>query len=258
MASSDKFCLKWDNFQTNTTSSFGRMRKDQHFSDITLVSGDGDQKIDAHKVILAGSSEFFSKLLKLNSHPHPILYMRGINNVQLNAVVDFIYHGEVDICQEDLDTFLKLAEELELKGLKVSEPEKQQPIQAHKEGKVLQSRSYLPNRSFIKTDTLEESKVNDKEPNTSFDENVIVPADAMNIKTNNKELDQTIRSLMETFGHGKYSCKACGKNTNHSGHMIEHIEGNHIEGATHQCNQCSKIFSSRKSLRSHVFNTHKI
>ena len=34
----------------------------------------------------------------------------------LEAIVDFIYHGEANIYQEDLDAFLALAEELQLKG----------------------------------------------------------------------------------------------------------------------------------------------
>ena len=174
--------------------------------------------------------------------------------------MDFIYHGEVNIYQEDLDAFLNLAEELELKGLNASGTEKQQTIQVHKESMVLKSRTHSPHRPFFKTDPSDKSKVNAKEPNISLDENIIVPADfyAMKINTNNEELDQTIRSLMETIGHGQYSCKACGKNTNHSGHMIEHIEGHHIEGATHQCNQCYKILRSRKALRCHISNTHKI
>ena len=116
MSSSEKLCLKWDNFHNNTSSSFGHMRKDEHFSDVTLAC-DGDQKIEAHKVILAASSIFFDRLLKQNKHSHPLIYMRGLKAKDLKAIVDFIYHGEANIYQEDLDTFLALAEELQLKGL---------------------------------------------------------------------------------------------------------------------------------------------
>ena len=117
MGSPEKFCLKWNDFQTNMSSSFGQMREHQNFSDVTLVC-DGEQQIEAHKVILASSSIFLNNLLKQNKHSHPLLYMRGISTIQLNAVVDFIYHGEVNINQDDLDAFLNLAEELQLKGLK--------------------------------------------------------------------------------------------------------------------------------------------
>ena len=51
--------------------------------------------------------------------------MRGVNTSQLSDVLDFIYHGEVRIYQEDLDHFLALAEDLKLKGLKRSKADKQ-------------------------------------------------------------------------------------------------------------------------------------
>ena len=43
--------------------------------------------------------------------------MRGIKSRDLEAIVDFIYLGEANIFQEQLETFLALAEELELEGL---------------------------------------------------------------------------------------------------------------------------------------------
>jgi hypothetical protein len=53
----------------------------------------------------------------MNKHSHPLIYMRGVTAKNLIAIVDFIYHGEANIYQEDLDVFLALAEELQLKGL---------------------------------------------------------------------------------------------------------------------------------------------
>ena len=43
--------------------------------------------------------------------------MRGFKSKDLNSLLDFIYQGEVNIYQEDLDGFLAIAEELGLKGL---------------------------------------------------------------------------------------------------------------------------------------------
>ena len=141
MGSSDKFCLKWKDFQANITSQFSHMRTDDDFSDVTLAC-DGIEKIEAHKVVLAASSTFFSLLLKKNKHPHPLLYMRGMTTRQLTDVVDFIYHGEVDIYQEDLDTFLKLAEELQLKGLIGSKTDDQSPQEIATDVKLPEENKY--------------------------------------------------------------------------------------------------------------------
>ena len=116
MQSSEKLCLKWNDFQENLNSAFGGLRNDRDLVDVNLVCEDGTQ-IEAHKVILASSSPFFKEILKKNKHPHPMIYMRGLKSDDLVAIVDFLYFGEAKVNQESLDAFLGLAEELKLKGL---------------------------------------------------------------------------------------------------------------------------------------------
>ena len=116
MGTSEKFCLKWNDFQKNVGTAFGLLRQDEDFTDVTLASEDG-QQIEAHKVILAASSPFFQTLLKKNKHAHPLIYMRGIKSAELVAIVDFLYYGETNIYQDNLDSFLNIAEELSLRGL---------------------------------------------------------------------------------------------------------------------------------------------
>ena len=89
---------------------------DSDFTDVTLVCEDGPQ-VQAHKVILAASSPFFQKLLGKTKHPHPLVYMKGAKFGDLSAIMDFLYHGEANVFQENLESFLALAEELQLKGL---------------------------------------------------------------------------------------------------------------------------------------------
>merc|ERR1719452_226029 len=86
------------------------------FADVTLACENG-QQVEAHKVILASASPFFLDLLRRNKHPHPLIYMRGVKSEDLVAIVDFLYYGETNVYQENLDSFLALAEELKLKGL---------------------------------------------------------------------------------------------------------------------------------------------
>ena len=116
MQHSEKLSLKWNDFQENLNSAFGVLRNDKDFADVTLVCEDGTH-IEAHKVILASSSPFFMEMLKKNKHPHPMIYMRGIDADTLVAMVDFLYYGEANLTHENLDVFLGLAEELRLKGL---------------------------------------------------------------------------------------------------------------------------------------------
>ena len=92
------------------------MREDKDFKDVTLVCEDG-QQVEAHKVILASSSPFFQKLLARNKqHNHPLIYMRGMKSEDLSAIIDFLYYGSANVYQENLESFLSIAEEFQLKG----------------------------------------------------------------------------------------------------------------------------------------------
>ena len=112
----EKLCLKWNDFKENTISTFETLRKDRELADVTLACEDGEQ-VEANKVILASSSPFFLNLLRRNKHPHPLIYMRGLKSEDLVAMIDFLYFGEANVYQENLDSFLAVAEELQLKGL---------------------------------------------------------------------------------------------------------------------------------------------
>ena len=111
----EKLCLQWNDFKDNVGSAFGRFKEENDFADVTLACEDGNQ-FEAHKVILAASSPFFENLLKRKKHPHPLVYMRGVSSVDLEAVINFLYFGEANISQENLETFLAIAQELQLKG----------------------------------------------------------------------------------------------------------------------------------------------
>ena len=68
-------------------------------------------------MVLVACSEYFNDILSQNTHSHPLLCLDGINFSELNNVLDYIYNGEVNIYQEDLDRFLQIALKLQLRGL---------------------------------------------------------------------------------------------------------------------------------------------
>merc|ERR1712002_167586 len=112
----EKFTLKWSQFETTTRESLKALHAQDHLTDVTLLSAD-DQQINAHKVVLSGSSPYFQRVLTKNPNDHPLLFMNGINMDVLKAIVAFIYLGEVQVEQDQLDAFLAGATALEVKGL---------------------------------------------------------------------------------------------------------------------------------------------
>ena len=113
---SEQLCLQWNDFKENVNSAFGSLRNDKDFTDVTLACEDG-QQMEAHKVILASSSPFFQKILQKSKHPHQLIYLKGFHSKDLMSILDFLYFGEANVYQENLDSFLAIAEEIQLKGL---------------------------------------------------------------------------------------------------------------------------------------------
>merc|ERR1711936_1345847 len=114
-SSRDKFCLRWNDFESNISGAFRELREDKDFFDVTLACD--DDQIQAHKVILSACSPFFRSILRRNRHEHPLLFLKGVKYADLVCVLNFMYHGEVNVAQEELNSFLAVAEDLKVKGL---------------------------------------------------------------------------------------------------------------------------------------------
>ena len=109
----EKLCLNWSDFQDLVKVSFGDLRTDKDFTDVTLACE--DQSIKAHKVVLSACSPFFKKLLKTHSHPQPLIYIKGMKSSSLTAIIDFLYLGEKLTARAE-DHFVSLQSSIVLTG----------------------------------------------------------------------------------------------------------------------------------------------
>jgi len=260
---SEKLCLKWNDFQDNTITSFGSLRNDRDFADITLVCEDG-QQVEAHKVILAASSPFFHTMLRRNKHPHPMIYMRGVTSEDLGAIVDFLYFGEANVYQEKIDAFMAIAEELNLKGLTgngndVKVKTEEEEVHKGNTNKEPTKQKIMKHRKNVNPENIFgcTSNRNEISERTVATTNCALSADQ-------QELDDQIKSLMSKSGNfikeGKHMIKAtictlCGKEGKLS-QIKDHIETNHVEGVSFPCNICEKICRSRKRMADHKRTNH--
>ena len=114
----EKFCLRWNELDSNLSSAVRDLRDSRELLDLTLACGDREEdQVQVHRVILSAASEFFRNLLRRLPHQHPVVYLKGIRQTDLEAVLSFVYNGEVNVAQQDLSSFLLAAEELKIKGL---------------------------------------------------------------------------------------------------------------------------------------------
>ena len=100
----EKFSLKWNDFESNISTSFQDLYDNKNFFDVTLACD--DDQIQAHKVILSACSSFFRNILLRNPHPNQLLYLKGVQIEHLRHVITFMYKGEASVMQEELNFFL--------------------------------------------------------------------------------------------------------------------------------------------------------
>lgn len=110
-----QYALKWNDFHASILSSFRHLRDQEDFIDVTIAC-DGCS-FTAHKVVLSACSPYFRSLLKANPCQHPIVILRDVRVQDMEALLRFMYNGEVHIGQEQLADFLKTAQTLQVRGL---------------------------------------------------------------------------------------------------------------------------------------------
>ena len=255
--SDEKLCLQWNEFRDNASSSFRDLRDDKDFTDVTLACEDG-QQVEAHKVVLISSSPFFLNMLKKNKHPHPLVYMRGLKYENLLSLVDFLYLGEANVHQDNLDSFLAIAEELRLKGLDKRE-EEVEPTPS--KGEI----SFKKNIEHFATP---EDKTSSQGPQNAVAKSTKNETDfALSYSSgevNLEELDQKVKSMM-AFSETKMDkknkiqtfriCTMCGKEGQQTA-IVNHIEANHMTNISIPCNVCGKKHSTRAALFQHKQKHH--
>ena len=253
MAYSDKLCLQWNDFRQNITSSFGDLRSDKEFTDVTLACE--DLQIEAHKVVLVASSPFFKELLRKNKNSHPLVYMRSLKSEDLAGMMDFLYYGEAKILQENLDSFLALAEELKLNGLTTEtsnidneEVMKSSPSNFNKEVKPIKQMQRMHGISnstplFAKFDsTIANSNSTSESTHYTKSDSTIAIDASTTVTADTDNLDEKIRSLITKsdvkipgIGNGYLAtCNVCGKEGPFKA-MPRHNEANHLTGISHSC-----------------------
>ena len=72
---------------------------DGHKWQYMVTTGNIMLSFRAHKLVLSSCSPLFRQMLKKNTHPSPIVFLHGIRFADLSAILNFMYHGEVNVGQ---------------------------------------------------------------------------------------------------------------------------------------------------------------
>ena len=191
-------------------------------------------------------------ILTHNKHSHPLLCLDGVSSGELQFVLDYIYQGEVQIYQEQLDRFLEVAERLKLEGLTGKDSDQEKVRDDILEKGV----------TNVFDEYISESEIVKKEKVIRKPRKLSLPIAVANDSaiTNTEEIDEKIRENVIRGDDGNYSCGYCGKvgdgSRNQFQNMKNHVE-THLEGLSYPCQSCDKTFRSRHSRSSHYSQFHR-
>lgn len=118
MGSSDAqtYCLRWNNHKANLVEILDALIKMESYVDCTLVVEDQIQ-FKAHRVVLAANSPYFQSILQDVPMDHCSILIPGVQAFEMRALLEYMYTGEVNVTQSQIPKIMKIAEQLEVKGL---------------------------------------------------------------------------------------------------------------------------------------------
>ena len=174
-----------------------------------------------------------------------------------------MYYGEANIYQENLDTFLNIAEDLELKGLKARTGEEGEGVE-----NPLKNADPTADTNEKNGATEKEAFISRPDYEVNVNSSMVVALPKQECFGDMAELNQQIETMifrgenMVEDLHKRmikaFVCKVCGKEFCQKVNIKYHIEAYHLEGISIPCNLCEKNFKSRKSFHQHKSRFHKI
>ena len=183
-------------------------------------------------------------------------------------MVDFFYQGEANVFQENLDSFLVLAEEFQLKGLRGNQTEKESsevfsPPAKRKDLLKQQTPKAAPKPYHHLPVVNKDVSIETGSLKTTF-ETAVALTDHTTNYTDIESLNKQVKSMMVVSDNAAPGsaqgrariCKVCGKEGSWTT-IKNHIEANHITGISIPCDLCGKAFGSRNALTVHKSRNHR-
>ena len=246
--------LNFENHSQTRDSSLKLLWESEEFLDVTVACD--DDQVHAHKVILSAASPFFRQIFLRNPHNHPLIYLRGTSKKHFQSLLNFIYSGETSVNQDDLETFMALANNLKIHGLagEFTETEEERKEPARTEVRKTNDADDDMDIIDYERNTIFEKQEEDQSKIEGITYNDMNEYSKREYRMLNED-ERRVSELMMKIESG-WMCKECPYRSKNKGHVQEHVQM-HINGFSLQCKYCEKTFKSTASIRLHVRKFHK-
>ena len=277
-----KFSMYNTQFNSEAPEAFRKLINDEHFTDVTLATGDHKQ-IKVHKVILGSSSDFFGNILRKNPHPNPLIYIHSMTYAQLQLLINYTYIGQCQVPTGDLEDFMVAGKNLQIKGLSEYVKDDSQDDSnilnnsfSNDQKKDNSEAKFAMNIGFedntqnmkLKISPEKEDEINEhisKEDLYDKDCDKNDKCHARDLEyTDNQSYDPHVKTVHPCV---KYECTKCDYEAKKSDQLQIHIKAIHEtlsndEEAAHEnrlkytCPTCGKGIATSKAFKDHKRRTH--
>ena len=261
--------------------------EEDHFKDVTLVSDDL-HVVKAHRALLSKSSDVLRQMLLLKDDKDPIIFIRGSSQRQLKSLLNFIYVGETEVTEEDMNAFVGLAKDLHVKEftetktrtettdiIKKNSSSVESTVNQNEIEKQIEQKLENWTEEAPKVRYIDESKANKmsegpEEDDIDFADSEFYDPDFQDdnfLQTDNKSAptenckkikEDTKNTIKQEIpSNGRFECKDtnCNKIFTKVQNMQVHYKVSH-EGFSLKCDICGYKTTRTNTLRKHKQNNH--
>jgi len=231
MAQEDILGVKWNFYYESIFSMIQGLTNEDPFSDVTVVSGDELLDYQVHKFVLSAVSPVFKEILMNNPHEHPLIYLSDVRERELQFLLQLIYYGRTTVYDSQLDAFLKVLEDFQLREIEL-------PIRRKTQHFPKNYRSLSPDKEHS-----ESKKENNKE----------AARRKLRRRNNKKQSGEMVARINDL---GRFACDECDASYPRRSDLKRHKETKH-EGVRYECDRCDYKATQIVHLKTHQESTHE-
>ena len=223
-----KYILTWESFSDHLQTVFAELYQDADYSDIILVSDD-EKEFKANRFVLYACSPVLKNLSDTNLSHYKL---EGIQGQELESILEFMYLGNANVCQERMEEFIKAAKDLQIK-------------------EIFDTLDLEYREDFGGDEELEDISISENSENKD-PEDMIVESGA-----DTEDISKRAKSTGRNSAiKPKKKCPLCWKVFNSPQALFIHNKVKH-EGVMYPCDQCDRQYQKKSTLKIHVETKHE-
>jgi len=241
MAQKDILGVKWNFHYETVFSMMQGLTKEDNFTDVTIVSGDELLDYQVHKFVLSAVSPVFKEILLNNPHEHPVIYLNGMKEQELQFLLQLIYFGRTTIYDSQVDAFFKVLEEFKLTGIKL-------PVRTTK-------RQQMPMNNIPTSSGMTNGSRNENQKRSvASSKGARYECERCDYKATQKG---SLRKHQENIHEGvRHECDKCDYKATNKDNLRAHHKSVH-GGVRYKCDQCDYVTGWTQHLSRHKRTKHQ-